>query len=95
MLVAEDGPWDLIARLRGAAGTVLGRLMDCFYCSSFWVAAPFAFALSSSWIERLLFLPALSGGAMLLERLTDRSGPPPPAPYIEGESEESNAVLRR
>jgi hypothetical protein len=30
---AEDGPWDVIVRLRRVAGdSFVGRLMDCFYC---------------------------------------------------------------
>jgi hypothetical protein len=69
--------------------------MDCFYCSSVWVAAPFAFVLGARWPERLLLWPALSGGAILLGRLTDRSVSPPPAPYVEGGSEEEDAMLRK
>jgi hypothetical protein len=83
LLAAEDGPWDVVVRLRGAAGDGLwGRLLDCFYCLSLWVAAPAALLVAVSWRERLLVWPALSAGAILLERVTARSGAPPIA-YLE------------
>jgi hypothetical protein len=73
LLHAEDGPWDLLAKLRGVAGErFFGPLLDCFYCLSLWLALPLAWALSPSWPERLLLWPALSGGAILLERVTQR-----------------------
>jgi hypothetical protein len=52
---------------------------DCFYCLSMWIAAAFAAAAGSSWSERLLLWPALSGAAILLERATG----PAPAAYFE------------
>ena len=73
LLHAEDGPWDALARLRKLAGTgAFGKMLDCFYCVSVWVALPLALALSGSWKERLLLWPALSGAAILLERATTR-----------------------
>ncbi|HKC01192.1 MAG TPA: DUF1360 domain-containing protein [Terriglobales bacterium] len=80
LLNAEDGPWEVFVRLRGLAGpSIWGELLDCFYCLSLWVAAPFALLLTSSWREGLLFWLALSGGAILLERVCA----PPAPPYIE------------
>jgi hypothetical protein len=97
LLNAEDGPWDLLVRFRRLAGEgVWGSLLDCFYCLSVWVAAPFAYGLGNDWKERLLLWPALSGGAILAERLTanrDRRAPPP-AVYYE-EPEENPDVLRQ
>jgi hypothetical protein len=76
LLQAEDGPWDLVVRLRALAGAgMLGRLMDCFYCLSLWIALPFALLLGrfgAAPIEQLLLWPALSAGAILLERATAR-----------------------
>lgn len=73
LLYAEDGPWDVIVRVRRLAGTGFwGRLLDCFYCLSLWMAAPLAVLLGSGWAERLLLWPALSAGAILLERATSR-----------------------
>ncbi len=91
---AEDGPWDLVARLRKRAGEGFwGALLDCFYCLSLWVAAPFAYLLGGEWIEQLLLWPALSAAAIVLERLT-REPEAPPAVYVE-ELEDENGVLRR
>jgi hypothetical protein len=68
---AEDGPWHAFVRLRRLAGSgSLGALLDCFYCLSLWIAAPIAYGLQESWKEWLLLWPALSGAAILLERLT-------------------------
>lgn len=73
LLFAEDGPWDVIIRLRRQAGAGFwGTLLDCFYCLSLWVAAPLALLLGSGWTGRLLLWPALSAGAILIERLTSR-----------------------
>lgn len=79
LVVAEDGPWNIVARLRGAAGAGFwGQLMDCFYCASLWVAFPVAGWIGEEWGARLLLWPALSGGAILLERLVPdrRAGAP-------------------
>jgi hypothetical protein len=70
LLNAEDGPWDLVVRLRRRAGNGFwAKLMDCFYCLSLWIAAPAAYFIGSRWFERLLLWLALSAGAILLERL--------------------------
>jgi hypothetical protein len=43
LIVDEDGPADAVLRIRRVAGSgALGQLMDCFYCTSIWVALPFA-----------------------------------------------------
>jgi hypothetical protein len=77
LLQAEDGPWDIVVRLRARAGSgVIGQMMDCFYCLSVWIALPFALAADASWLQRLALWPALSAGAILLERATARPTPP-------------------
>ena len=69
LLNAEDGPFDLIVKLRAAAGdSFAGKLLDCFYCLSLWVAVPFAISIGSSWPERVALWLALSAGAILIER---------------------------
>ena len=81
---AEDGPWELSVRLRRlAGGGFWGKLLDCFYCLSFWIAAPFAYWLGDSWGERVLLWLSLSAGAIILERITNRKAKAPPAPYRE------------
>jgi len=77
LLYAEDGPWDVSVRLRRTAGdSFWGKLLDCFYCLSIWVAAPLAFLVGQSWWERILLWPSLSAGASLLERVTAIRIPP-------------------
>jgi len=84
LLQAEDGPWDLTVRFRRALGKgFFGKLLDCFACASLWVAAPFAVWLGDDNGQRLLLWLAFSGGALLLQRATDRSSVPPPAIYFE------------
>ena len=90
---AEDGPWDVIVRIRRAAGDgFLGKLLDCFYCLSVWVAAPFAVLLGETWRERLLLVPALSAAAIVVERLTAEAAPMPD--YVE-DSEVPDGLLRK
>ena len=76
LLQAEDGPWNLVVRLRRAVGTSwLGEVLDCFQCLSLWIAIPFAWVLGETWIERFLLWLALSAGAILLERSTGSNSP--------------------
>lgn len=92
LLQAEDGPWDGVVRLRRRAGEGFwGQMLDCFYCLSVWIAAPFAIFLGQKPGERILLWPALSAGAILLERVTDRGHGEAPALFVE-ESEEENVM---
>lgn len=69
LLASEDGPADLLLRLRKTLGdSVLGRMMDCFQCLSLWVAAPLALTLSTDFPLWLIAWLGLSGAACLLER---------------------------
>jgi len=95
LLNAEDGPWNMVVRLRRLVGNGFwGNLLDCFYCLSIWVAASIAWLLGGTWGERLLLWPALSGGAILLERVTTRRELPPVERRFE-DLEESDELLRR
>jgi Protein of unknown function (DUF1360) len=94
LLGAEDGPWDALARLRRAAGAgMLGRLLDCFYCLSLWTAIPLALVIGQTWTERVLLWPALSAGAIILERLTTHAAPT--AAYTEDSKETTHGMLRK
>ena len=74
LLASEDGPADLIVRFRALLGESLaGKLMDCFYCLSLWIAAPAALFVSRRPLEWTMTWLALSGAACLLERMTDKS----------------------
>jgi Protein of unknown function (DUF1360) len=75
LLVEEDGPADLVVRLRRRAGDGwVGQAMDCFYCLSIWTAAPVAAAVARRPREAPLTWLALSGAACLLERATTEKG---------------------
>ena len=85
LLWGEDGPWDCFVRLRKLAGSsIAGRILDCFYCLSVWIAIPFAVWAGSTWLDRAIAWPAISGAAILLERMTaPRDRAPAPAVWHE------------
>ena len=90
LLNAEDGPWDLLVKLRRLAGNgVFGRVLDCFYCLSLWVSAPLAWLLGDGWKNRLLLWLAISAGAILLQKATSRE-PTAGVPAEYYEEEEGN-----
>jgi hypothetical protein len=96
LLTAEDGPFRVIARLRRAAGrSFLGLLLDCFYCLSLWVAAPFASWIAGNGPYWGLVWLALSGGACLLERLTVRRNEPMQITYYESKELDEHELLRQ
>lgn len=73
LLAGENGPWDLVRRLRATLGNgILGRMMDCFYCMSFLIALPPAVWMSGSRLGFLVQWMALSAAACLLEMATRR-----------------------
>ena len=73
LLAREDGPFDLIARLRCSMGQGLwGKMLDCFHCLSLWVAAPLAWWVGGNGMEMALIWLAFSGAACLCERVTQR-----------------------
>ena len=93
LLHAEDGPWNVVAALRRKAGNGFwANLLDCFYCLSLWVAAPLAWLLGDGVKVRLLLWPALSAGAILLERSTTRDAVVPHPYWSE---DDSDVVLRK
>ncbi|MBX2991886.1 MAG: DUF1360 domain-containing protein [Bacteroidetes bacterium] len=73
LLQAEDGPWDAVVHLRRVAGNgFFGKLMDCFYCLSIWIAIPFSWWLAGSWSEGVMLWLSLSAGAIILQRVTHK-----------------------
>jgi hypothetical protein len=72
LLAEEDGPADVVVRLRSRLGdSIAGRAMDCFFCLSLWIAAPFAVLLAGDVFTWGLMWLALSGAACLLQRATE------------------------
>lgn len=77
LVASEDGPFDLIVRLRARAGDgMLGKLMDCPYCLSLWIAAPAALLLTTWFPEWCVAWLAISGGSSLLEKIARRADRP-------------------
>jgi hypothetical protein len=74
LLTGESGPYDLIARVRARAGDrVLGRGLQCFYCTSLWIAAPLALFVTTSVPRVVVVWLGLSGAACLLDRVSSRA----------------------
>jgi hypothetical protein len=93
LLANEDGPADLIVRLRSRLGAgFAGRMTDCFHCLSLWVAAPAALFVSRKPLDWLFTWLASSGAACLLERLGQ--GPVVIQPISKAQKGEVNDVLR-
>ena len=79
LLSKEDGPFDIIYRLRKAAGAgFFGSLLDCFYCVSIWIALPFGIYFAGNWLDKFLYWLAFSGIACLMEQATTGSKIKPP-----------------
>ena len=74
LLTLEDGPFDLIVRLRMRLGDA-GRALDCFYCMSLWVAAPLALFVDTVMQNWWCIWLALSGAAGVLHRVGQHAVP--------------------
>jgi hypothetical protein len=93
LLSDEVGPAEILAKLRKVAGGGFwGQLFNCFYCMSVWIAAAFVPFLTQGWKQRALLWPALSGAAILLERMSTEHLPAGRGFYME--EAESEHVLR-
>ena len=74
LLSEEDGPFDIIFKIRKKAGTgFFGSLLDCFYCVSIWIAFPFGMWIGENWWEKIIMWLAFSGAACLLEQATTKT----------------------
>lgn len=73
LVQAEGGPFDLIFKIREFAGNgFIGKLMDCFYCVSIWVALLPGCYFGMGWVQKIILWLALSGGAILLEKFSSK-----------------------
>jgi len=94
LVAREDGPGDLLVRTRRLFGqSAVGKLMDCLYCLSLWMAAPAALWMTRDPWDWFMTVLAVSGAACLLERLV-------PEPIVvqpfdsRPESEDHRELLR-
>ncbi|MDQ7993594.1 MAG: hypothetical protein AAGC63_10930 [Propionicimonas sp.] len=78
LVVHEDGPAGLVVRVRALVDrTPLAGVMDCFACTSVWVAPVVAVALFGGRLparDVVVTAAALSGAAMLVERAVAGGG---------------------
>ncbi len=73
LLSEEDGPWDIIFRIRKQLGQgFFGSLLDCFYCLSIWIAFPFALWMADNCKNGIIYWLAISGGAAVLYKATSK-----------------------
>lgn len=102
-VVAEEGPFAVSRRLRLLGASLGGaKLFGCFLCVSVWAAVPFALLLTRRPLELVVLIPALSGAAILLERVTTRNEAAVPlyaeeplyTEEPEEKKEESDVLLR-
>ena len=77
LLVYEAGPAGLLDRLRALAW--LAPVLGCFYCCSLWTALALASWLGDGWVEIGVLCLALSGAAIVIERLSAPATPPVPS----------------
>ena len=74
LLANEDGPADLMVKLRAALGdSFVGKLMDCFKCLSLWIAAPAALFVTRAPLMNFFVWLAISGAACLLQAAVQES----------------------
>jgi hypothetical protein len=94
LLASEDGPADIIVRFRAWLGDrLMGKLMDCFNCLSFWIAAPAALFVTRRPLDWVFCWLGLSGAACLLERLGGHE-PVIIEPVSQPREGDNNDVLR-
>ena len=84
MLVREDGPREIFARLRKRLGAgFFGKLLSCVKCVGVWVAFPLAFFVGGRWVELVVVWLALAGVVALIDEWTR-----PPFEWQEGKGDE-------
>ncbi len=78
LVVSEDGPAQVVVKVRKAVDTTpLAGLMDCFACTSVWIAGGVAVALFGGRLplrDVAVTAIALSGAAMLIEQVAGDPG---------------------
>lgn len=74
LICAEDGPFDLIIKLRKLLGnSFLGKLMDCFHCLSIWIGLVCGFYAGGNVMEIIMLTLYYSGVSILLEKITNKN----------------------
>ena len=93
LVALEDGPGEILARVRRGAPAGIGRMLDCIYCLSLWVSAPAALWITREPIDWFVTTLAISGAACVLERLGNEPVVIRPLDAVQ-DSEGANELLR-
>ena len=93
LVAFEDGPGEIVARLRRRAPAGLRRMLDCIYCLSMWVSAPAALWVTRDPLDWFVTTLAVSGAACVVERLGDRPVVIRPLDAVD-EREDADELLR-
>ena len=65
----ESGPFHLMVRLRRWLYQLrLGSLLECFHCTSLWIAAGITVCIYKPGVALLFLVFAIAGGASLIEK---------------------------
>lgn len=89
LLYEEDGPWNIFQKMRDAVERGFwGEVMGCFNCLSLWVSPVFAYLIGEGFKEFFFLWLSLSGGAILVQRATEKQASAPPIYYYEGDENE-------
>lgn len=74
LISQEDGPFNIIFNVRKFVGDgFFGKLMDCFYCLSIWISLIPAIYFGDNLLQKIILCFAFSGGAIILEKLTNKN----------------------
>src|SRR5262249_8254697 len=92
LISREDGPFDMVRRIRAALPGRRVGMMDCFGCMSLWVAVVIAFFVTLRPADFLIVVLALSGLAMLLDSLS--AAPLVVEKISEMQGESANGLLQ-
>ena len=93
LVAREDGPGEVLVLLRRRASAGFGRMLDCIYCLSLWIAAPAALWITRDPLDWFVTTLAISGAACLLERWGEEPVVIRPLDAVH-ENEEAHELLR-
>ena len=69
LLTSEDGPFEVIIKIRKLLGaTILGDLMDCFYCASVWIGMVAGIYAGATIHEIVILTLYYSGASMIINK---------------------------
>jgi hypothetical protein len=65
----EAGPFNILLVVRKIMYRVgMGSLLECFHCAGFWIAVAMALFIFEPGFSSFFIIPAISGGASIIER---------------------------